>query len=211
MNCDATQISATDKEIEVHLAEYQALRSEIDHYSQRIDKMSGIYITVMFGIAGYLIRPDSTFDIQLYLKRIESTPILTALFIFISILNSLLLIRMGSFFLGILAIAQYIHYKIRPRLNMLLSVSVLHWDEKPSIEAKRDWITLRSASQIFFIVIAETISIVILGTTIYAISFGFVLGILYVIACGCMLLSVISLLKVGKAGRNFHQTQVKAK
>ena len=183
--------TAVEKEIEVHLAEYQALRSEIELYSQRIDKTAGLYITAMFGIVGYLLRPDSTLDLQQYLRRIESTPVLTALFMLIPILNSLLLVRIGSFFLGILAIAQYIQYKIKPRLTTLLGSTVLCWDDEPSLDAKRKWIPLRSAGQMFFVIIVETISIVFLGATTYAISSGFVLGALYIIACSCVMVSYI--------------------
>ncbi|MBI4824304.1 MAG: hypothetical protein HY805_08785 [Nitrospirae bacterium] len=198
---------SVDKEIGVHLAEYQALRSEIELYSQRIDKTAGLYITAMFGIIGYLLRPDSTFDLQQYLRHIESTPVLTALFMFIPILNSLLLLRIGSFFLGILAIAQYIQYEIKPRLTALLGSTVLYWDDEPSLDAKRKWILLRSAGQMFFVIIVETTSIVFLGATTYAISSGFVLGVLYIIACGCVMVSVISLIKVARAGQNFHRSQ----
>ena len=86
MVCKAPDMPAVaGKEVDIHLAEYKALRDEINHYSQRIDKMSGIYFTALLAIVGYFIRPGSTLDLQKYLEHIESTTILTVLAIFISI------------------------------------------------------------------------------------------------------------------------------
>ena len=142
----------SEREVQIHLAEFQALRDEVDHYSQRIDRMSGIYLTALFGIAGYLLRPESQFDIDAYIQTVQDSPSLTILFIFLAVLNSVLLIRIGSFFSGLLAIAQYVHYVIRPRLTALVGQEVIRWDEAPRLSAKKIWIPLRSLGQGLFII-----------------------------------------------------------
>jgi len=197
--------TSEDKEIEIHLSEYSSLRKEIEYYSQRIDRIVGIYITVIFGIVGYLIRPETNFNIDNYLNNMESKPVFIAFLLFIPILNSLLIIRVGSFFCGILAITQYVHYQLRPRLNMLLGVNVLSWDDEPRMNAKYKWISLRSTSQIFFFGISEAISIQILVITIYLISLNYYLFILYIIAWLCVIVSVISSFIIADVGRNFHK------
>lgn len=197
----------SEREVQIHLAEFQALRDEVDHYSQRIDRMSGIYLTALFGIAGYLLRPESQFDIDAYIQTVQDSPSLTILFIFLAVLNSVLLIRIGSFFSGLLAIAQYVHYVIRPRLTALVGQEVIRWDEAPRLSAKKIWIPLRSLGQGLFIIIAEAISVVILVSSSHVLDMAWPFVGLYGVAWICFLLSTGALIAVGLAGIRFHQPQ----
>ncbi|MCG8355381.1 MAG: hypothetical protein MI920_07410, partial [Kiloniellales bacterium] len=182
------------KEVDIHLAEYQALRAEADHYSQRIDRMSGVYLTAMFGIAGYLLRPESQFDIDAYLKAVQESATLTALCIFLAVLNSVLLIRIGSFFSGLLAITQYVHYVIRPRLIDAVEKDVLRWDEAPRLSAKRIWIPLRSMGQSLFVILAESISVTVMISSLHVFSMHWLMIALYFAAWVFLLASVASLI-----------------
>lgn len=194
----------SEAEIQAHLAEYQALRSEVDHYSQRIDRMSGVYLTALFGIAGYLLRPDSKFDADAYLMSITQSESLTALIIFLTILNSTLMIRIGSFFSGLLAISQYVYYDIRPKITEAVGQSVLEWDGAPSLSAKKIWIPLRSIAQGMFAVIAEVLSFLILLNTFHVFDMSWPTIALYVAGWIFFLASTISLIAVARAGSLFH-------
>ncbi|MEQ8354650.1 MAG: hypothetical protein RH942_03865 [Kiloniellaceae bacterium] len=195
----------SDDEVQVHLAEYRALREEAGHYSQRIDRMSGVYLTALFGIAGYLLRPDSGFDLDSYMASVQESKSLTLLFLFLTILNSVLLLRIGSFFSGLLAITQYVHYVVRPRLSSILNQEVLKWDDAPRLSAKRIWIPLRSVGQGLFIVIAEALSFVILLNSVYVVDLGWRYLGLYAVSWALLLGSLVSLFAVALAGAWFHQ------
>lgn len=194
-----------EDEAQIHLAEYQALRNESDHYSQRIDKMSGLYLTALFGIAGYLLRPDSKFDIDSYISAVEASASLTTLFISLTILNSVLLIRIVSFFSGVLAITQYCHYVIRPRLIALVGHEVLSWDDSPRMSAKKTWLPLRSLGQLLFIIVAKSVSIALLISSRHALSMEWPFLLLYAVAWILLIVSLGSLIAVGLAGSRFHQ------
>lgn len=193
-----------EKEVQIHLAEYQALRGEADHYSQRIDRMSAVYLTALFGIAGYLLRPDSQFDIDAYLQTVRASQSLTTFYIVLAVLNSVLLIRIASFFSGLLAITQYVHYVIRPRLTDLAGQEVLRWDETPKLSAKKIWIPLRSLGQGLFIIIAQGVSVVILLSASHVFAMAWPLVGLYALTWVFLLLSFVSLVAVGLAGSRFH-------
>lgn len=195
----------SEREVQVHLAEYQALRGEADHYSQRIDRMSSVYLTALFGIAGYLLRPDSQFEIDAYMVSVRESRSLTTLFIFLAMLNSVLLVRIGSFFSGLLAITQYVHYVIRPRLTAIAGLEVLRWDEAPRLSAKKTWIPLRSIGQGLFIVIAEALSVVILLSSSHVFEMGWLFVALYVVGWIFLLGSTASLIAVALAGSRFHR------
>ena len=201
---------ADESEIQIHLAEYKILRDEVDQYSQRIDKMSGIYLTALFGLVGYLLQPASILQVASqnpigdYLKKIESSDILTSLLIFLPILNSVLLIRIMSFYTGLLAIAQYVHYVIRPRLAVLVGHDVIRWDETSRLTAKKIWIPLRSLGQGLFIVISEAISIAVLVHTIYVFKMSWPVIALYAISWLFLIASGGALVAAWKAGLTFH-------
>jgi hypothetical protein len=198
----------SEKEVQIHIAEYQALRQEADHYSQRIDRMAGVYLTALFGIAGYLLRPDSQFDIDAYMASVQNSKSLTTLFIFLAMLNSVLLVRIGSFFSGLLAITQYVHYVIRPRLTAIAGHEVLRWDEAPRLSAKKTWIPLRSIGQGLFVVIAQAISLVILISSFHVFDMGWLFIAFYVVGWIFLLGSIASLAAVAQAGARFHQSEL---
>lgn len=197
-------------EVDVHLAEYCALRTEIDHYSQRIDRISAVYITAMFAIVGYLVRPDSQFDWALYIEMVQKSTALTSLLLFIPILNSILLIRIGSFFLGVLALSQYTCYTLGPRMTKIIGAEVLRWDGSESPGVKKNWIPIRSLGQILFAIAAESFSVIVLIITFYALTAGLLIGALYILSWIFVLISLYSLMVVARSGNDFHSLDVAA-
>lgn len=85
--------------VQAHLAEYKILRAEISQYSQRIDRMVVVYLTVLVAASGFLLWPETPFDASDYIQRVESSHFLSGIFIFLSIVNTSILLRVLSFLL----------------------------------------------------------------------------------------------------------------
>jgi hypothetical protein len=199
------------KEIDVHLAEYQTLRSEVNLSNQRIDRIVGFYLTALFAIFAYFLRPESTFDIGKYLTALQANYTLTGFLLILPILNSILLMRLATFFLSILAMAKYLLYVVAPRLDVLLESNVLGWDRLHAIDAKGPWLTIRSIAQLFFFLLSEGVSFGILACMLHVFRNKPLLIALYGISCFTVLASLISASTVFYVGINFHKSLPAAK
>ena len=160
----ASQASLDEREKQqynAYMEEYKALRGEITAYSQRIDRTVGIYFSALFGVVGFLLRPDSQFSLAAYLDILRTSPSLLGLLLFMAVLNCFLLIRIQSFYLAVLAMSQYTSSVLRTQVNDLLGVSVLNWDEPPSTKAKNYWLPVRTAAQGTFAIVALAASIIV--------------------------------------------------
>ena len=49
-------------EADVHLAEYQSLRSEIELYVQRVDRTISLYYAAILALIAFALRPESRID-----------------------------------------------------------------------------------------------------------------------------------------------------
>lgn len=193
------------KAVDVHLAEYQALRTESDHYSQRIDRVIGVYLTALFAVAGYVLRPDGEFRLEVYISGVQASTSAMTLFVFLTILNSALIVRVVTFFMAVLSITQYTYYFTRIRLTDLLNEKVLKWDESPQFSTKKVWVPWRTIGQATFFIIAEFLSIFILWNTSKLLCKSWFSVIFYLAGLGFLLLSVASVIAVISAGRRYHK------
>jgi len=191
--------------VPVILAEYQSLRAEVDHYSQRIDRITGVYITALFAVVGFMLRPDLSFAPRAYFDGILLSRGLTVLLLCIPVLNSVLLIRSGSFYLALLSIAQYTHYEIRPKISACVGVDCLNWDRDPVFHAKRHWIPLRGLGQTLFSFLAEGLS---LGILVYVAWNGgirdWLTTLAFMVSSFFVVLSWYALATVAFTGCKFH-------
>lgn len=194
-----------DREIQIHLAEYSVLRNELQHYSQRIDQLSGLYLTALFAVTGYLLRPDSQFNADAYYVTVKASAGLSGLYIFLTILNSILLIRIVSFFSGVLALAQYTHCIVRPRLTELVGHRVMLWDEAPELRTKQAWLPIRSIAQTLFVLVAESITVLILFSLSHTLEMSWPFFASYVLAWFLFALSIGCLVMVRRSGLTFHE------
>jgi hypothetical protein len=195
------------REIDIHLAEYQALRSEMVYYIQRIDQTATFYITALFGILAFCLRPGSQFDSS-YLARIVANPPLTALALLVPILNSLLLVRIGFLFLTMLTIAKYLNAVVTPRLSALIRSPVLCWDRADVTNGKKPMLLLRSISQYQSAALAEGISLYVLLVFRHGVNGRASLVVLYLLGWLGLLLSLTVFGLVLYAGRKFHSASV---
>jgi len=195
------------KRYDAHMAEYKALRGEVVLYSQRIDRTIGIYLSVLFGLFGYLLRPDSGFEIQVYLARINEMPTQLGILLLVAILNSLVMIRIQSFYLAVLALSQYTATVLRPSVAALLNdQNVLAWDEPDIVRGKRYWLPVRSVAQVGFGLLGLAISLSVLIVT-WSIAFTEIaLTILALILCANLLYWTYTSTRIWIVGRNFHET-----
>lgn len=188
-----------------YMEEYKALRGEITSYSQRIDRTVGVYFSALFGVFGFLLRPDSEFAFAPYIERLHSSISLLGLLLFIAVLNCLLLIRIQSFYLAVLAMSQYTSSVLRPQVSKLLSASVLAWDEPHATRAKQYWLPVRTTAQGSFALVAMAASILVaVESYSVAISNSWLLTLLVVLL---MLLAYVChvFAKILVAGRQFHE------
>lgn len=205
------QIDSTDSNanktaaLNAALAEYESLRTEMNHYSERIDKVASIYITALFAVVGYMLRPDGGFSPRAYLDRIHQSMGLSLLFLAIPILNSILLTRVGSFYLGVLAISQYTHYETAQFVKQITGVNCMTWDENPDLYVKKKWIKSRSIGQGLFVLTAQGILIGVLVEMRTAAFRGIVPLALFTASTLLVATSVYTFYSVWLAGRNFHQ------
>lgn len=198
------------QEVEIHLAEYNTLRAELDHYTQRIDRMAGVYLTVLFGIVGYLLRPEGSFDINSYVELIEESATLTALYLLLVILNSILLIIIWGYFLGVLSMAQYLTYCVSPRISEIVGSPVIQWDKSPQLSVKVIWIPIRSLGHALFSMMAMSASLIVLLFCFHALSKNWLLITVYIMAWIFFFMSLAVLVSVGIAGRRFHSIPPKS-
>ena len=178
-------------EVDIHLAEYAALRSEIDVYNQRIDRITGWYVTALFGVTGLLLNPITPIDVEKYLDMVKASNYLIGLFLFLSILNSTLLISVASHFSAILAMAEHTSTIIGNRLSELAGSKVLTWDYSPGFVAKKTWGKLRIVGQALFFAISESISLAIIYFSWSVIFEGLALALLYFLAAISFFTSVV--------------------
>ncbi len=193
-------------EIDLCISEYKVLRSEIIHYDQRIDRISGIYISGTFFVVGYLIKSNKNFDIHHVLSQLTTSEEFVILLLIIPILNSILLLRMANFFAAILAISHYIFYEIRPALSRHLNSEVFNWDNEPQTSIKETWLFLRGASQVSFVLSTNFISMISLLSYFVA-PFKYISFFLFILSYLSFLFSIYSLILVQNEGKIFHKNK----
>jgi len=108
------------------------------------------------------LRPDASFDFSEYILAVKASNSQMVLLVFATILNSALIIRIVSFYLGVLAITQYTNSFLRQRISELIGDDVIRWNGGPAFSAKVVWIPLRALSQSLFILIAEFLTVFVL-------------------------------------------------
>ena len=186
------------------MEEYKVLRAEIIAYSQRIDRTIGIYFTALFGLLGFLLRPDSDFSLGEYLEQLRSTPSSLGLFVFIGLLNALLMVRIQSFYLAVLALAQYTSIVLKPQVDALVGRDVLRWDSRNATRAKRYWLPTRGAAQGAFALVAVGASVSIAVAAFPALS-GTWLWLLWMSLCTSLGYVLVVFGQIVQASRRFHE------
>lgn len=193
------------QQYDAYMSEYKVLRGEITVYSQRIDRTVGIYLSALFGLFGFLLRPDSSFSLPQYLTNIQSSTTLVGVFLIIGVLNCLLVVRIQSFYLAVLAMSQYTATIITPKVSQLLGIAVLNWDEPDVTRAKKYWLPVRSVAQGGFGLLAIAVSLFIAIATFSSVTSSFWLTLLYVLLWVSITYVCFVLYRIVLAGRNFHE------
>jgi hypothetical protein len=156
-------------------------------------------------IFGFLLRPDSEFSFAEYLSNIQTSSTLLAILLILAILNCLLLVRIQSFYLAVLAMAQYTTNVLRPRVTKLAGAHVLDWDEPGISIAKDYWLPVRAAAQIGFGIVAIALSLLIAITTHSSATTDVALASLYVVLLISIAYVCFVTYRIAVAGRHFHR------
>lgn len=182
----------------------------VSQWTQRIDKIRGVYLTVLFGLVGFLLSPSGKplKDIILSIKA-DNTQIF--LILLLPILNSLLLIYIVSYMHFIYSAAKYNTYYIGNLISTEIGIEILPFDDwKTVVGDKKAWVTTRSIVGIMMFVIATGISIFILYTFSSAgrPSNGFLNFITFLFSLTAVSLSVIVGLVNYHVGQRYHVSEI---
>lgn len=189
------------------MAEYKELRGEITAYSQRIDRAIGIYLSALFALFAFLLAPQGDFSLPAYIQHVQASTTLTGASHLIGLLNCLLLTRIQSFYLAVLALSQYTATVISPRISGLVGTPVLTWDDAEVTAAKRYWLPVRTVAQSGFAVFAFALSaFVAWGTFPSDLTFGWVVAGLYVLLLAGLGYNLYVFVRIIQVGMDFHQS-----
>ena len=195
-----------DAQVEVMLAEYNALRSEIQQYSTRIDNISSAYIAAILAILSYALIPKSDLDLSSFYLKFTSNKEAMQILLIISMLNSILMTRVCSFYLAITALAQYCDKYLKSSLSRKLRTNkIIKWDENNGLDSKDRWLKTRFLSQAMLITFAHSFSIFIVYLSIIPEFFYGYYVIIYTTSVICIGLSFYGIYQVLMAGKKFHE------
>lgn len=200
-----------EHELEIHLVEYKRLADELTADTQSIDRYLALYLTAFFAVLAFMIQSGTGADGVSYIEAVKQSPDLIFLALLVPIVNAVLMVRITHLTSQIFARAQHIGVRIRPRVvDLLLTRSILRWDEVPSVQRRKRWPILgfeasdddlpaKRASQwlrIFpatgFLLLAIGISVTILFLLRTAWSMSFGLTVLYVTSWSATVLAALS-------------------
>lgn len=188
------------------MVEYKELRGEVTAYSHRIDRTIGIYLSALFALLGFLLTPQGNFSLPTYIQAVQASATLTGVFLLIGLLNCLLLTRIQSFYLAVLALSQYTATVTAPRVSAIVRTPVLTWDDPEATEAKRYWLPVRTVAQSGFAVLAIALSaFVSWGAFPPTLTQGWVVAGLYALLVAGLGYNVYVFVRIIQAGLNFHQ------
>lgn len=173
--------SIDEREIAVHLKEYEMLAASIRTDIGRIDKIIGIYAGAVFGIIATFLK-FANFDE--FLKNIDGQIGLIGLVLILPIINSILLIHAVSSFQVILVKARCATYVIGERLRSIIQRDVLLFDKVDDID-KHAWLSERATVGILYCLLSSSISLVILYRYSYVLLFskGVIVFVIWIISC----------------------------
>lgn len=152
------------KRIEALLLHSKILSGAIGQWTDRIDKIRGIYLTALFGLVGFLLAPN-TDTLSEIVRTIKQDETQISLILILPILNSILLIYTISYMHFILSAAKYNSYYILKLIQEEVEQSVVPFDDwDTSVGDKEAWVTTRSLVGILMFIVATIASLYILHT-----------------------------------------------
>ncbi len=175
-----------EKEIEIHLIEYQNLRTEMNNLSRYIVQGIIVYFTALFLFIAYSLRPDLTFNSVQYLENIKADNFRSGLLLTLPILNSIVIFFFLSLLLTFHAEASYCRKVISPRITFLIKTPVLAWEGLVIGRGGKLTIPLIASTvltYILFFILLELVSIYTLKFSSYLLDRGSLVSFFYY--CGC--------------------------
>jgi len=190
------------RQIDVLLKEYEVLRGEIPKKELRIQTVISLYIAVLLGIAGYIIKEG----IGEVLRNIDKSNFSIGIMLFIPIINSIFLIYSISFMYVITAQAKYTTYVIGKEVSNILNMKLLGWDKWNSHE-KRAWWRARSICGVLVFILINLISFAILYNypLIFLIKRDFILFCIWISSCIVFIYCIYSGIEFLRISKKFHE------
>lgn len=198
------------KNIDVLLHISKVFAEEVSQWTQRIDKIRGVYLTALFALVGILLNP-SVKPLKDIISSIRADNTQIFLILLIPILNSLLLIYIVSYMHFIYSAAKYNSYYIGKLISTEIGIEILPFDDWETVVGDKEaWVTTRSIVGIMMFVIATVISLMILYTFSSAgrTSNGILNFIVYMFSLEAVSLSVVVGLINYHVGRRYHVSDI---
>jgi len=210
---DESQKSIDQYYLQVLLHNSAAIRAEISHFTQRIDKIRAIYLSALFGLIGILLSPNFK-PLKNIIGDIKADNTQVFLVLLLPIINSILLIYVASYMHFIYSAAKYNSFYIGDLLNEEVGRQIIPFDIWETIVGdKQAWITTRSIVGFMTFAIASLISIALLYTFSAAgrNTHGIMVFILYLVSLETVSLSVVVGAVNYYVGGKYHVSTISSK
>ncbi len=198
------------KHIDVLLQNSKVFADAVSQWTQRIDRIRGVYLTVLFGLVGFLLSPNSK-PLKDIMSSIKADNTQIFLILLLPIFNSLLLIYIVSYMHFIYAAAKYNAYYIGKLISTETGLEILPFDDWETVVGDKEaWVTTRSIVGIMMFLIATGISFFILSTFSNAgrPSNGLLNFIVFLSSLATVSLSIIVGLVNYYVGRKYHISDI---
>lgn len=193
------------KRIDVLMQSSKVFADAVSQWTQRIDRIRGVYITVLFGLVGFSLKYEKPLIDIIVSIRTDSTKVM--LILLLPVLNSLLLIYTVSYMHFIYAAAKYNSYYLGNLISKETGLKIIPFDDWETVVGDKEaWVTTRSIVGSMMFAIATGISLFILYTFAAAgqPKNGFLPFVLFLISLGTVSLSIIVGFINYYIGRRYH-------
>ena len=127
-----------ERELEIHMAEYGRLATELTKDTESIDRYLGLYLAAFFAALAFMLQSGTGSGTINYIEEVKRSPDLLFLALLVPIVNGVLVVRIAHLTSQVFARAQHIGARLRPRVIELLETEdLLRWDEVTLVAGRR--------------------------------------------------------------------------
>ena len=185
----------------------------VSEWTQRIDKIRGVYLTALFGLIGLLLSPNVK-PLKDILADIRADNTQMFLVLLLPILNSLLLVYVTSYMHFIYAAAKYNSYYLGSLVTEEIGRKIVPFDDwETTVGDKEAWVTTRSIVGFTTFALASMISVAVLYTFAEAgrMTKGTVNFVLYLLSSEMVSLSIVAGVVNHRIGGKYHVSDMATK
>ena len=212
-NKNLTEIE--QKKLEIHLSEYNFIRSEVSNQESAYYRSSSIYVTAILIIIGWFLKPDSKgnlLSLKQIIEKIEVSNFYLSLILVITTINILIVFRGIGHLKTIFIMSKYSTYYLAEKINDILgdiNKEVIYFDKWDTIVGdKKSWLFTRTIAASVWFTFAISINLFLLIYFSRYISGNIYLVVYYIINVGLTSLSIGLLIHFIKLIQKYHEYDV---